>query len=303
MSGASGARNFVLVTLDSCRYDAFETAHVPNLRGLGALQKRYSYASWTPPSHYAMLSGLLPHASLPHTHASAMYFHEFREHERRLGFPVMTQDCNMGAFYLPAFLRDHGYATHARVSMHLLDPAGPLNRGFDSYKLMPRINDFGAIIDDVLFDDGRPAFWLLNVGETHYPYALADDPVSNLPRMPGTAGILEALRSGDALRLPPLFSAQELVDLRARQVRALEAVDRLFPRPSCRATLQSSSPPITASCSVRMASLGTGQFSTRKSSRCHSSRRSSSGVDRAADISYRRVHLPSRSIAGWLGRR
>ena len=230
MSGATGARNFVLVTLDSCRYDAFEAAHTPNLRGLGVLQKRYSYASWTPPSHYTMLAGLLPHASLPNTHASAMYLHEFREHERRLGFRVMLPNYNMGAFYLPVFLRDHGYATHARVSMHLLDPTGPLNRGFDSYKLMRRINDFGAIIDDVQFDDGRPAFWLLNVGETHYPYALADDPMSEWPRIPGTTGILEALSRGDTVQLPPLFSAQELAGLRARQVRALEGVDRLFPR-------------------------------------------------------------------------
>ena len=231
MSGApAGARNFVLVTLDSCRYDAFETAHAPNLRGLGALQKRYSYASWTPPSHYAMLAGLLPHASLPHTHASALYVHEFREHERRLGFPVMTPGYNMDAFYFPSFLRAHGYTTHARVSMHLLHPTGPLNRDFDSFKLMPRINDFAAIIDDVQFDDGRPGFWLLNVGETHYPYALADDPVNEWPRIPGIAGILAALRSGDVLQLPPPVSAQQLVDLRARQVRALEAIDRLFPR-------------------------------------------------------------------------
>jgi hypothetical protein len=84
----AGARNFVLITLDSCRYDAFERAHAPNLRALGEVQRRFSYSSWTPPSHHAMLAGLLPHSSPRHAHASACYIHEFREHERRLRFTV-----------------------------------------------------------------------------------------------------------------------------------------------------------------------------------------------------------------------
>jgi hypothetical protein len=113
--------------------------------------------------------------------------------------------------------------------MHLLDPSGPLNRDFDSYQLMPRINDFGAMIEHVHFSEERPSFWLLNVGETHYPYATADEPTDAWPRLPGTPGILNALRDGRPLDLPPLFSEAQLTDLQQRQVRALEAVDRLFP--------------------------------------------------------------------------
>ena len=44
--------HIVFIVLDSCRHDSFVAANTPNVDRLGAAQKRYSYASWTAPSHH-----------------------------------------------------------------------------------------------------------------------------------------------------------------------------------------------------------------------------------------------------------
>src|SRR5947209_7828150 len=55
--------NYVVVVLDSCRYDSFMAAAPRTLSCLGEVERRWSYASWTAPSHYNLLMGLLPHSS------------------------------------------------------------------------------------------------------------------------------------------------------------------------------------------------------------------------------------------------
>ena len=57
----AGARNLMIVVLDSLRHDSWLAADTPNLDRLGPVERRWSYASWTAPSHYNLLSGLLPH--------------------------------------------------------------------------------------------------------------------------------------------------------------------------------------------------------------------------------------------------
>jgi hypothetical protein len=81
-----GARNLLLVTLDSCRFDTFMEANTPTLSKLGKAERRHSFASWTAPSHYNLLLGLLPHVSPKGTFAGACYVEEFKRHEARLGF-------------------------------------------------------------------------------------------------------------------------------------------------------------------------------------------------------------------------
>ena len=50
-----------VITLDSCRYDSFMAANPENIAklcgGLHNVEKRFSYASWTAPSHYNLLTG------------------------------------------------------------------------------------------------------------------------------------------------------------------------------------------------------------------------------------------------------
>jgi hypothetical protein len=226
-----GAHNFVVVVLDSLRYDSWVASPPQSLAGLGEAQRRWSYASWTAPSHYNLLMGLLPHASPPHVFASEYYKQDFVRYSERLGVPDMEFKKLLPSMFLPTYLkRTLGYATHARVSLPVLNKFTPLNRDFDSYELMPSHNDFSAILDQLRFEAERPSFWLLNVGETHYPYSYPGQDAADLPHISGVHGVFKRLdeiraEGGEAAEF---FTAETLAALHERQIAALEYLDKLF---------------------------------------------------------------------------
>ena len=51
--------HIVCIVMDSCRFDSFVAAKTPNIDKLGEVERRYSYASWTAPSHNTFAMGLL----------------------------------------------------------------------------------------------------------------------------------------------------------------------------------------------------------------------------------------------------
>jgi arylsulfatase A-like enzyme len=116
--------------------------------------------------------------------------------------------------------------------MPVLNPHTGINRDFDSYQLMPRHNDMAAMLDTMSFDETAPSFWLLNVGETHYPYALPDEDPAEWPRVSGVHGVVKELAAGGATEPPEpaAFDQRQLDRLRERQVRALEYVDGVMDR-------------------------------------------------------------------------
>ena len=65
--------NIVFLFIDSARHDSFMKAMLKNTQKLGKIEKRYSYASWTSPSHYVLLMGLLPHKNPTKIFASKVY--------------------------------------------------------------------------------------------------------------------------------------------------------------------------------------------------------------------------------------
>jgi hypothetical protein len=228
-----GARNLVVVVLDSLRYDSAVAAGMANVMRLGPLERRWSYASWTAPSHYNLLMGLLPHTSPAHVYASEYYKQDFIRYTDRLGVPGIEFRKLLPSIYLPTYLRTVlGYRTTAMVSMPVLNPATPINRDFDSYTLMPKHNDFAVMLDRLEFDADRPSFVLMNVGETHYPYALPDEDPSAWPRISGVHGVFKHLDDAvvggqlvDAGDEPSFFDQQQLDALRGRQVDAARHVD------------------------------------------------------------------------------
>ena len=180
-----------MVILDSLRYDSWIAAEPQTLAQLGPVERRWSYATWTAPSHYNLLMGLLPHASPSHVYASEYYKRDFLRYTERLGVPDMEFKRLLPSMFLPTYLRHSlGYRTHARVSMPVLNPFTVINRDFDSYVLMPSHNDMAAIVDELRFEEDRPSFWLLNVGETHYPYAIPGES-PDLPHISGVHGVLD----------------------------------------------------------------------------------------------------------------
>ena len=63
----------------------------------------------------------------------------------------------------------------ARTTILVIEDDAPIRRG---------------LVDALRFGD-RPAFHLLNVGETHYPYALPDEDPSEWPRISGVHASLK----------------------------------------------------------------------------------------------------------------
>jgi len=231
-SGEGGS--LVVVVLDSLRFDSAVAATMANASRLGPLERRWSYASWTAPSHYNLLMGLLPHNSPTHVYASEYYRRDMARYAERLDMPGMEFKALLPSLYVPTYLKSKGYFTSARVSMPVLNPHVPLNRDFDDYRLMTRHNDFASILDSVTFPTDRPSFHLLNVGETHYPYALADEDPSEWPRISGVHGVfkhLDDVVGGELVdEAGGWFDEDELARLRARQVRAASTVDRMLER-------------------------------------------------------------------------
>ena len=116
--------NYVLITLDSCRYDSFMTAApkvIPKITG-GEVERRWSYASWTSPSHFNFLMGLVPHRSPDNVFASEYYKEDFLNYNKRFGTEGMEFAKLVPSLWMPDYLQNElGYTTHARVSLPVLE--------------------------------------------------------------------------------------------------------------------------------------------------------------------------------------
>jgi hypothetical protein len=224
-----GAKNLVLLVLDSCRYDSFMAAKPRIMSQLGEVQRRFSYASWTSPGHFNLLMGLLPHPSPTQIVASDYYKRELGGFAHRLGIDQMGLTDMIPRLWLPDFLRNRlGYSTHAIMSMPILNPHTPLNADFDSYVLADSHNDLRAMIPQLQFNEDRPSFYLLNTGETHYPYATPDEPEDQWPRIHGVHGVFKRMGGGPLLAKADAsarFDQDKLDILRKRQIRTVQHID------------------------------------------------------------------------------
>jgi len=226
--------NFIIVILDSCRYDSFMAAEPKVMPKLGQVEKRFSYASWTAPSHYNLLTGLLPHTTPAHVYASEYYKEDFFNYNARLGAKGIEFSKMVPALWFPTLLRKTlGYRTHARVSLPVLNPKTCINRDFDTFQLMDAHNDMRAMLPTMKFGTDRPSFYMLNVGETHYPYAKPDEDSSMWPRISGVNGVFKKLdtqidEQGNLIEdagAPQFFDQDRLDQLRERQIDTVRYID------------------------------------------------------------------------------
>ena len=227
-----GARNFVLLVLDSCRFDAFVAAKPQVMNKIGTVERRYSYATWTSPSHFNLLMGLLPHKSPKNVFASTYYKQELAGLAHRLGIPEMGFIDMVPRLWLPHFLRESlGYHTRSIVSLPVLNGHTPLNADFDSWELAPAHNDLRAMTKMLQFSEERPTFYLLNTGETHYPYATPDEPESEWPVIHGVHGVFKRAGGGSMLTETEAgFDQDRLNQLKASEMG--EARSKLQKKPS-----------------------------------------------------------------------
>jgi hypothetical protein len=186
-------RNLVWIVLDSARWDVVEAAHRYTLDKIGPLEKRWSYATWTAPSHLTFLMGLLPHAGKPGAFPTVEYRAELCRWAERLEARREVRFSDFSpALSLPLFLRRLGYRCEARVSLPVLNPATVLSSHFDHYELLPAHNNLAHALGALSFDE-QPVFHFINTGETHYPYSLAHETAIDLPRIPGVHGVWRSL--------------------------------------------------------------------------------------------------------------
>jgi membrane-anchored protein YejM (alkaline phosphatase superfamily) len=219
--------NIVFIVMDSCRYDSFMAAATPNIDRLGEAQKRYSYASWTAPSHYAFTMGMMPHASPKNVYASEVYKEEFMQWKQRTGGEAVEFKDFLPELSLPRVLAKVGYRTVAKVSMPVLNKYTAISKHFDEYKLMANHNDFAGMIEEMEFPDDEPHYYFLNLGETHYPYMLSTE---NLPHVSGVHGVLKAMGNDAdvATNTAQSFDPELMAMLHKQQIKCVEYVDGLI---------------------------------------------------------------------------
>ena len=224
--------HLIYIVMDSCRHDSYSAASTPNMDRLGKAERRYSYASWTSPSHYAMLMGMVPHKSPRGVSASEVYKQEFAKWVDRLGIPDLSFKTFIPKLSLPKVLKNQGYKTIGRVSLPVLNQFTSINKYFDDYRLMPTHNEFAKMVEEVEFPDEQPQFYFFNLGETHYPYMLEED---ELPHISGVHGVFK--RMDDLLQTETetekkaeksFLNSAEMEQLHKQQIRCVEYVDGLL---------------------------------------------------------------------------
>jgi membrane-anchored protein YejM (alkaline phosphatase superfamily) len=225
--------NIIWIILDSCRYDTFMAADKKYFTQIGEIHKRYSYASWTSPSHYTFLMGMIPHTSPSGVFASNVYREEFKLWNSRIGgvenltFADFVPELN-----LVKRLNMLGYRTIGRVSLPVLNQKTTMSQYFDDYQLMDDHNNFKGMVEEIDFLSDRPTFYFLNLGETHYPYMLKDD---TLPHISGVHGVFKKLddfviHQDDIGKYDAenFFTHPEMQRLKEQQVKTVEYCDSVF---------------------------------------------------------------------------
>lgn len=216
--------HIVFIIMDSCRYDSFTAANTPNIDRIGKAEKRYSYASWTAPSHYAFTMGMTPHLSPTHVFASEVYKKEFVLWAKRTGFPEIEFKDFLPELSLPKVLSNIGYRTVARVSLPVLNQFTLINKHFDDYRMMDGHNKFKEMVEEIKFDN-TPHYYFLNVGETHYPYMLTGE---NLPVISGVHGVFKALgeeKKENTTNKERFFDQKLMTRLHRQQTKCVEYLD------------------------------------------------------------------------------
>jgi hypothetical protein len=168
----------LLITLDSCRFDTFEEACVPNLRRIATPICAMAPGNFTYASHAAMFVGFTPGvAEVQQKYVNPKYGRIFRMGKSGApgaAEPWMTLS---GRNIIDGFGR-LGYKTIGTGAVRWFDPATPTARAL--------ISDFSVffhtgaapslraqvafVLEEIEKANAQPFFVFMNIGETHTPY-------------------------------------------------------------------------------------------------------------------------------------
>ncbi len=168
----------LFITLDSCRYDTFEQAHVPALKAIAPLRSAQAPGYFTYSSHSAMFVGFTPHVSSgPEAFLNPKYAKIFKLREgggagiRHAAFTLQ------GANIIKGFEAE-GYRTLGTAAVGWFNPdtvtGRHLSAPFQSFFFDPspgacerQVAWMEAAVDEA---GATPVFAFINLAETHVPY-------------------------------------------------------------------------------------------------------------------------------------
>ncbi|MEM6407187.1 MAG: sulfatase-like hydrolase/transferase [Pseudomonadota bacterium] len=164
-----GFENFFLITLDSCRFDAFNMAKTPNLSEQCTFLETKSQATFTLPSHVAMLAGNFPstNANVPYYNRLVKYLCFIRGGTRTVDTYVEFES---GTRTIANGFGSLGYKTLCIGAVEWFNNpilTDPFDQSIVTGIHLERQLD---LLFDGLKENGKPHFVLLNIGETHDPF-------------------------------------------------------------------------------------------------------------------------------------
>lgn len=175
--GSMHPESLLMVTLDSCRFDTFAAADIPNLRAVGPVHRAFAPAAFTYGSHSAMFVGFTPgDPSRAESIVNPKHGKLFRLDGGGTASRGTDRFLLSGRTAADGFRRA-GHLTAATGAVRWFDsstaPSLHLTQDFahwyfpgDKWYLRRQL----AWLQSVIAGSDRPVFAFLNVGETHTPY-------------------------------------------------------------------------------------------------------------------------------------
>jgi hypothetical protein len=170
-------QSVLFITLDSCRFDTFESARVPSFKSIGPLHKALAPATFTYASHMAMFVGFTPGIpTRPEPYVNPKFGKIFKM--TGIGHPGKgTEYMQLQGRNIIDGLKRKGYLAIGSGAVPWFNPATETSKGliedFDHYFFAGNRWSIGKQLDFVashLPSIERPVFVFINVGETHIPY-------------------------------------------------------------------------------------------------------------------------------------
>jgi membrane-anchored protein YejM (alkaline phosphatase superfamily) len=175
---AQHSKSILFITLDSCRFDTFESANIPHLKSIGKLHCAMAPGNFTYSSHAAMFVGFTPGvASKTEPFINPKYAKFFKMAAGDfvgVGKHFLKLE---GTNIINGFNR-LGYTTLGTAAVGWFDPGTEtgqhLSKDFQKFFYCPdRPFSFLKQLDwlyENLNDENKSVFCFVNIGETHVPY-------------------------------------------------------------------------------------------------------------------------------------
>lgn len=169
------SQSILFITLDSCRYDSFVQANLPNLKSIGPLYRAMAPGNFTYGSHAAMFVGFTPGVA----GQAAPYINpKFGKIFKLVGggFPGKgTEFMTLSGTNIIDGFKRIGYRTLGTGAVGWFDPDSltgrHLTQDFDRFYFSGiALRQQLAWLATELDNDTQRNFIFMNIGETHVPY-------------------------------------------------------------------------------------------------------------------------------------